>query len=97
MGVLGIAMGVMLILPLGIQPLLQLFWLSALGLLFLGRWPGGGRGPAWDTGEPIPWPSGADRLAPAGRGAGGQAPPPPEPAEPQSPRPASRKRKKKRR
>jgi hypothetical protein len=94
MGVLGIAMGVMLILPLGIQPLLQLFWLSALGLLFLGRWPQGGRGPAWSTGEPIPWPSAADRLTPPAQE---DEAPPPEPAEPQSPRPASRKRKKKKR
>lgn len=102
MGVLGIAMGVMLILPLGIQPLLQLFWLSALGLLFLGRWPGAGRGPAWETGEPIPWPSAADRLAPPPEETAEPEPaaepePPPEPAEGESPRPASRKRKKKRR
>ena len=96
MGVLGIAMGVMLILPLGIQPLLQLFWLGALGLLFLGRWPGRARGPAWDTGEAIPWPSAADRLAPPGEAADEEAPPP-EPAEQPAPRPASRKRKKKRR
>jgi hypothetical protein len=96
MGVLGIAMGVMLILPLGIQPLLQLFWLSALGLLFLGRWPGAGRGPAWETGEPIPWPSAAGRLAPPPQEAA-EPEQPPEPAERASPRPASRKRKKKRR
>ena len=95
MGILGIAMGVMLILPLGIQPLLQLFWLSALGLLFLGRWPGAGRGPAWETGEPIPWPSAADRLAPPEQAA--EPEPEPEPAEPETPRRASRKRKKKRR
>ena len=94
MGVLGIGVGVMLILPLGIQPLLQLFWLGAIGVLFLGRWPGAGRGPAWETGEPIPWPSAADRLQPPE----GAAPPEPaaEPAEPAEPRRSSRKRKKRR-
>ena len=96
MGVLGIGMGVMLILPLGVQPLLQLYWLSALGFLFLGRWPSGGRGPAWETGEPIPWPSAADRRAPPEEEAG-EPERTPEPAEPESPKPASRKRKKKRR
>jgi hypothetical protein len=97
MGVLGIGMGVMLILPLGIQPLLQLFWLGALGVLFLGRWPGAGRGPAWETGEPIPWPSAADRLGPPPDEVGPE--PALEPTEPaaETPRRSSRKRKKKRR
>ena len=54
MGILGIFVGVVLVIPLGVQ-ILQLFWFAALGLLFLGRWPGG-RGPAWETGEAIPWP-----------------------------------------
>ena len=36
--------------------IIQAFWLGALGLLFLGNWPGG-RGPAWETGEAVPWPS----------------------------------------
>jgi hypothetical protein len=34
---------------------IQLFWLSALGVLFLDRWPGG-RGPAWEEAEAIEWP-----------------------------------------
>jgi hypothetical protein len=91
MGVLGIGMGVMFVIPFGVQPVLQLFWLGALAVMFLGRWPGG-RGPAWETGEPIPWPSGAPRR--------GEPEPEPEPEpkpEPQIPRPASRKRKRKRR
>ena len=54
MGILGIFVGVVLVIPLGVQ-ILQLFWFAALGMLFLGRWPGG-RGPAWETGEAIPWP-----------------------------------------
>lgn len=103
MGVLGIGVGVMLVLPLGIQPLLQLFFFSAIALLFLGRWPGAGRGPAWETGEAIPWPSAADRLQPAGQpddGAADEALPesgPEAETEPGPARPASRKRKKKRR
>lgn len=61
MGVLGIIVGALLVFPLlpGGQPTVQVFWVVALGMLFLGRWPGG-RGPAWETGEPIPWPSAAD-------------------------------------
>jgi hypothetical protein len=39
---------------------LVLFWGIALGMLFLNRWPGG-RGPAWETCEAVPWPSGAQR------------------------------------
>ncbi len=60
MGVLGIIVGVLLVLPLlpGGQSTVQIFWVVALGFLFLGRWPGG-RGPAWATGEATPWPSAA--------------------------------------
>lgn len=60
MGVLGIIVGVLLVLPLvpGGQVFIQAFWVFALGLLFFGRWPGG-RGPAWETLEAIPWPSAA--------------------------------------
>jgi hypothetical protein len=69
MGVLGIIVGALLILPLlpGGQSVVQLFWLVALGLLFLGRWPSG-RGPAWASGEAIPWPTAAEQQA---RRAGG--------------------------
>jgi hypothetical protein len=62
MGILGVIVGALLVLPLvpGGQGVIQLFWLGALGVLFLGRWPGG-RGPAWETGEAIEWPSGTAR------------------------------------
>jgi hypothetical protein len=40
--------------------LAQLFWLPAIGLLFLGRWRQG-RGPAWDAGEALPWPTAQSR------------------------------------
>jgi hypothetical protein len=61
MGILGIIVGVLTAIPLlGGAPVVQLFWLVAMGMLFLGRWPQG-RGPAWDSGEAIPWPSAADK------------------------------------
>jgi hypothetical protein len=95
MGILGIFVGVFLVIPLGL-PIVQLFWFAALGMLFMDRWPGG-RGPAWETGEDIPWPSAADaRLE---RAEEPDLEPEPEPApdaEPSAPRPASRKRKKRR-
>lgn len=99
MGILGVAMGAMFVIPFGIQPILQLFWLCALGLLILGLWPGG-RGPAWQTGEAIPWPSGGRQREqiegePA-EGAHTDGGAPRDPAADQ-PKPASRKRRKKRR
>jgi hypothetical protein len=63
MGYMGVAAGVLIVLPLGFGPVVQVFWLGALGLLFLGRWPQGGRGPAWETGEADPWPTASDRQA----------------------------------
>jgi hypothetical protein len=57
MGVLGIIVGVLFIVPIGTPfPIVQAFWLVALGALFLGRWPSG-MPPAWVTGEAQPWPS----------------------------------------
>ena len=61
MGVVGIAIGIFYV--LGGGSLIQVFWLPALGFLFLGRWPGG-RGPAWETGEAEPWPTAQSRLEP---------------------------------
>ena len=57
MGVLGIIVGVLFIVPLGASlPIVQAFWLVALGALFLGKWPSG-LPPAWVTGEEQPWPT----------------------------------------
>ena len=103
MGILGIFVGILLVIPLGVQ-ILQLFWFGALGLLFLNKWPGG-RGPAWQTGEAIPWPGAAEQREEIERRRaereGVQAPPPEpedgeEPEEPEELRPASRKRRTKR-
>ena len=108
MGILGIVVGSLYvlgsILPIGDPGYIQLFWLAALGALFLDRWPGG-RGPAWEAGEAIPWPSAAERRDEAASAAGRE--PRDEPGEPESAAPAtggtsgearaSRKRKRKRR
>jgi hypothetical protein len=60
MGIIGVIVGVLLVLPILPLPILQIFWLAALGLLILGPWPQG-RGPAWETGEAEPWPTAQDR------------------------------------
>jgi hypothetical protein len=110
MAILGVIAGVLLVLQLVplVPVILQAFWLGAAGSLFLGNWPGG-RGPAWESGEPDPWPTAAERrgLAPppdedaaasgpdgGTNGGGPSAPPEPEPVPD---RPSSRKRKRKRR
>jgi hypothetical protein len=105
MGILGAVAGGLIVFQLaGVSAIVQGFWLIAVGLVLLGRWPGG-RGPAWETGEAQPWPSARERAAQL-RG----DPPDPEPGpgpvpgngsgaadpEPVPDRPPSRKRRKKR-
>jgi hypothetical protein len=95
------------VIPLGVQ-IVQLFWFAALGLLFLDRWPGG-RGPAWQTGEAIPWPGAQQQREEIERRRAeregllepeepqAEAEPESDPqAEPDVQRPSSRKRRKKR-
>ena len=94
MGVLGIGIGVMLVIPFGVQPILQLAWLGSVAAIFLDHWPGG-RGPAWETGEAIPWPGAAEQRATQEDEPEAELPPEPEP-QPEASRPASRKRRKKR-
>jgi hypothetical protein len=105
--VLGILVGVLMVLPL-LQgpPVVQSFWLIALGALFLGLWPRGVP-PAWRTGQAEPWPSSAQaRATRMGAARGGRELPKPEPVqdgEPpaaratSTPHPSSKKRKRKRR
>jgi hypothetical protein len=112
MSILGVIAGILFVLPIlpGVPTVLQAFWLGGLGLIYLGRWPGG-RGPAWESGEEEPWPGAADRrgLLSASRGEEPRAGPEQEPApqpetggepegggEPERERPVSRKRKRKR-
>jgi hypothetical protein len=98
MGVLGIIIGVLFALPIiGGPQLIQIFWLGAMAALFIGKWPGG-RGPAWETGRPEPWPSAAEQRARMeARAAGQPEPAEPEAADPDTPQNRPRKRKRKRR
>ncbi len=64
LSVLGTLAGV-LFLPLFNSPYLQFiltFWLVAMGLLLMERWPNGDP-PAWAAGEARPWPTQADMRA----------------------------------
>jgi hypothetical protein len=94
MGVLGVILGALFVLPLIASPIIQLFWLIALGALFMNIWPGGGRGPAWETGEAVPWPAAHERYI---EDADGEPEPEPEPAAVTTAQRSSRKRKKKKR
>jgi hypothetical protein len=107
-GILGVIAGVVAVLLRGAGPI-EAFWFVAVGVLILDRWPNG-RGPAWETGEPTPWPTAMERQRQllAERGELPEAEPEAEydeeeeevvdPSEP-TPKahPVSRKRKKKRR
>src|SRR5439155_1855413 len=64
-GSLGMALGASMILILPVALLGVLVWTGYLGLLFVGRVPGG-RPPAWDAGEAVPWLRPGEEDAPAG-------------------------------
>ena len=72
-GTMGMVVGALFVLPLFAEgpAVLLTFWLGAVTLLVLDRWPGG-RGPAWRTGEATPWP-GIEQRAAAARERGGGA------------------------
>ena len=105
MGILGVIVGALFIIPLGSSlPIVQAFWLVALGVLFAGRWPNGVP-KAWATGQAEPWPSTQQmreqrRAEMASRGSGRPAPDPSPPGD-DGPagvaHPSSKKRKRKRR
>ncbi len=61
LGILGIIAGVLTVLFRG-AGIIEAFWLVAVGVIFLDRWPNG-RGPAWDEVEAIPWPSAMEQRA----------------------------------
>lgn len=99
MGIIAAIVGVLYVIPLLAGPLVvQLIWLLALCVLFLGHWPGG-RGPAWETGEAVEWPSGLARQQ-AGEAAVAPVIEPPPPTNgngaDDTPTRTPRKRKKKR-
>jgi hypothetical protein len=101
LGILGVVSGVVLVFPQLIPlPLIQAFWLIALGLMLLGRsrtpLP-----PAWRTGNAEPWPSAREaaerRREAEERRQGIVREPEPKPAPAVKPHPSSKKRKRKRR
>ncbi len=112
MGTLGIIVGVLFVVPQLVGsglPVVQSFWLVALGFLFMHLWPGQGVPPAWVTGKAEPWPTQQELREARDREKGGKpakddapAPrqketPPPAPGTP-GPRPhVSSKKKRKRR
>lgn len=105
MGILGVMAGAFMLLgmlnPQFQFPIVQMFWLLALGLLLLGKFPRG-TPPAWETGRAEPWPTRQEMLEQQGR-LPGQAPvknaPPPaaDPIDTASDRPEHVRSKKKKR
>jgi hypothetical protein len=71
MGYLGIFAGVLVLFQIVQIPVVQGYWLAALGYLFSGRWPTGVP-PAWRSGRSEPWPSSAETRARRAAGAGGR-------------------------
>jgi MFS family permease len=86
MGVLGMIVGVTLVLPLDTQGIIRIFWLAALGLLILGRWPAG-TPKAWATGEAEPWPTQQQLREQREAARGAAREPKAEPAPARPPRP----------
>jgi hypothetical protein len=103
-GTLGMAFGASLILILPAALLGILLWSAYLALVFVGRVPGG-RPPAWEAGEAIPWPKpGEERSSaprPSGEAIEGEAAEVPAAAKPSegasAGQPGSPRRKRKRR
>ncbi|HEY2440810.1 MAG TPA: hypothetical protein VGI07_11285 [Solirubrobacteraceae bacterium] len=75
MGYLGMFAGALFLFQITQVPVVQAFWLLAVGYLISGRWPTGAP-PAWRSGRSEPWPSSAEmrarRAAAAGAGPGGR-------------------------
>jgi hypothetical protein len=103
LGILGVVAGVLSVFPqLMPVPLVQAFWLVAVGLMLIGRTA---MPPAWKTGKAEPWPSAREsaerRRAAEQRRQGIE--PEPEPQQPKpataaaKPHPSSKKRSRKRR
>ena len=73
LGYLGIAAGALMVIISGGMPIVQIFWLVAIGFILLGRWPGGAP-PAWRTGQAEPWPSPPPRQPRTARPAAAEGP-----------------------
>lgn len=103
LGILGVVSAVLMIIPLVPLPIVQSFWIVAVGLMLLGVGPAG-LPPAWRSGKAEPWPGAMQnaqrRRAAEDRKQGIVRPEPqpePEPVPAGRPHPASKKRKRKRR
>ncbi|MGI8715155.1 MAG: hypothetical protein ACR2NR_18625 [Solirubrobacteraceae bacterium] len=72
MGYLGMFAGALVLFQITQVPVVQLFWLVALGYLISGRWPSG-LPQAWRTGQAEAWPSSAETRARRVAGGGGRA------------------------
>jgi len=79
MGYLGIFAGVLVLFQITQVPVVQGYWLVALGYLFSGRWPTGVP-PAWRSGRAEPWASGQELRARRVGAAAGRAKPTATPA-----------------
>ncbi len=66
-GTLGMALGVALVFLGSLGFLGLLIWFAALGMMFIGFFPGG-RPPAWAAGMAIPWPKPEPRGGAGGKG-----------------------------
>lgn len=64
MGVVGVIAALLIFLPIGGVELsvIPAFWLAAMGILLMRRWPAGDP-PAWEAGEARPWPTQAEMRA----------------------------------
>jgi hypothetical protein len=73
LGIVGILSAILIFLPIGGATLevIPSFWLVAMGILYVGKWPNG-QPPAWESGEARPWPSRAQMREESGRGRRGQ-------------------------
>lgn len=85
---------VLLLLPTAVLDLVPAFWMVAMGILIMERWPSGDP-PAWASGEAIPWPSQVElREAKEGRTTKDVASKDVAPAPAQPVKSSSRKRRK---
>jgi hypothetical protein len=75
LGILGILVGALMILPLDQPQVVRAFWLIGVGLMLSGRSPVG-TPPAWQSGRAEPWPSNQQirEAREAARRAAGEAP-----------------------
>jgi hypothetical protein len=107
MGYLGIFAGVLVLFVITPIPVVQSYWLIAIGYLISGRWPTG-IPPAWRSGQAEPWPSSqsmraarskyvADNRSRMGKAPKASAPEPVVAQAPRGTRATTSKRKRKRR